>query len=579
MLRHTLAASLLLFIPSFASAQSDARESALAAFSMEFYRDQVAASPAQLAEKFQGACDQGYAPACQRKNWFIDGAASLQKAQEVLAPSCDAGDPVACMVTGWAFEAAAAATKLPDERDRLQKRAARNYKIHCDAGFVEACDDYASMLYQYPSLGAEPRAAVKRWQDACLAGVGGACDSLAKLHLNGGPAIKPNRRAALDYANRSCTAGYAAGCATLGAMEDGAWSVDKLDSLYGDICEDGHRDSCWKLARSYFDGVHDEPTEGRAQALFASACDLGHANACYEAGRHYGDGQATDDVKAAEYYRRACDLGAPAACAAVVDMMLSGRSAGTVKDSLPAFTVACEQRDSATACSVLGQALIEGADVPRDAERGRRLLMRACKDESSDPQACAQLARACEEGWGGDRDRTEASRYYRWSCLSGQLDSCARRGDLLTSDVGVRRDDLEALAMYERACAAPAGSMFAATSCRKAGTIVQEGTFVPRDLPRAQTYFKSACDQGDAQGCLGLGQVLNEGVNGSPDPAGARSAFESAIAAGSLDAKRQLAKLLWTGAGGSKDKGRAKKLAKEACQAGDPIACRGPAFL
>ncbi len=547
---------------------------ALEAFSIEFYRHNVADTPDGLAARFQEACERGYNPACRRNNWFDGRHADLAAAAEALLPSCESGDPVACIVTGWQQEAVGRAAGTPAERLRQIKRAARNYKLHCDKSYAPSCHDYARVLYEEKALGADPRAAVKRWQDACIQGVAPSCNTLAQLHLTGGPAIRPNRRTAKDYAKRACDQGFPEGCATLGAMEQDGWDVATFDAFYGDLCSRGHRDSCWTLARTYFDGIHPEPIEGRAQDLFAQACDLGHARSCFESGRHHDEGQNTDNAKAAHYYQRACELGAPAGCDSFVDMILAGRTDGSVKEATGAFEVACEQRESKRACSVLGQALIVGVDVPRDAVRGRSLLHRACPDERSDPAACADLARAYEEGLGGDRDRTEASQYYRWACVSGHAASCMRRGDLLQSDVGVRRDDYEALNMYERAC----GEGMAA-ACRKGGLIPHEGTYVSQDLPRAAGLYEKACDMGDGLGCYGLGQVLELGTEGTPDFEGARRAYEDAVHRGMADAKGSLARLLWNGYGGKKDKGRARKLASEACRNGDNPACQGPKAL
>ena len=37
----------------------------------------------------------------------------------------------------------------------------------------------------------------------------------------------------------------------------------KLDAFYGKLCDAGHRESCWRLARVYYDGIYPEPVEGR----------------------------------------------------------------------------------------------------------------------------------------------------------------------------------------------------------------------------------------------------------------------------------------------------------------------------
>jgi len=555
-----------------AHAQGEARDLALDAFEVEFFRHDVAMTPQALEEAFADACERGYSPACSRVSWMdAEGHADLQAAMDVLVPSCDAGEPVACIVVGWANEELAA--QRSQNRERYIKRAARNYKVHCDAGYMPACHDYARTLYDYPFLGADPRAAVKRWQEACDAGVGASCTTLAELYADGGRSVRPSSSSARRYAEKACEADHPAGCAVLAEMDADSWDVPKLDETFGDLCERGHRASCWRLARTYFDGIHPEPESGRTEELFERSCDLGHARGCFEAGRFYDTG-GSSDAQAADYYERACELGAASGCSAQVDMILAERVEGSIKSALPAFELACEERESLPACARLAYALIEGVDVPRDAERGKQLLHKVCRDENSDPDACASLGKVYEEGLGGVRDRTEASKYYRWSCGAGHIESCQARGDLLVSDVGVRRDDHEALNMYQRACEGGIEE-----GCRKAGDIVYTATYVKRVLPMAEDFYTRGCDAKDADSCLGLGRIREEGVDGTPDMAGAREAYDLAVQYGSLDAKRQLARLLWNGFGGKKDKKRAKQLSSDACQNGDPVACRGPQFL
>lgn len=554
-----------------ARAQSggEARDYAYDTLRLEFQRDGLSATAEDLERRFQTACDKGYNPACRRSSWLTGGVPDPQKVLAVFQPSCEAADQVACLVMGWALDAIAQAEKNTDERDRTWRKAARQLKADCDSGFQPACHDYAGYLYENKGVVSDPAPALRRWKTACDKGESASCTKLARLYADGGAGVTPNTATARSFANQACNRGYADGCAVLGGIDDAGWSAAKLDGFYGDLCQKGHRESCWRLARVYYDGIYPEPVEGRLSGLFARGCELGHARSCYEAGRWDID-HGGDVSQAAHRFGAACKLGDSAGCSAQVDLILSGRTEGTVRDAYAAFDVACEARQSILACQALAFALLDGVSVPRDAERGRTLLLRVCRDERSDPTACMALGRAFEEGLGGDRDRTEASKYYRWACAGGNVDACMRRGDLLVSDVGVRRDDHEALNMYERACD---GGI--AAGCYEAGRILDEATYVKQDLPRAATLYTRACDGQDARGCFGLGKVSER----TPDMVAARAAYEKAITEGSLEAKRALARLLFNGYGGGRQKGKAKQLCRDACQAGDAVACRGPAFL
>jgi TPR repeat protein len=568
-------ALLLLGLSGGASAQSpgEARELALTALRLEFERDGLAATESELEARFAKACERGYSVACRRSTWLVDGKPDFRKVQDVFTPSCEAGDDVACLVMGWALDAIASRIKDVDLRDKTWREAARQLKSSCLEGYQPACHDYAGFLYANKGVESPPDPALRRWKDACDAREYASCTQLARLHLEGGSGVAPNRATAQRFAATACTGGYPDGCAVLGAIDDSSWAADKLDKFYGGLCDQGHRDSCWRLARSYYDGVRPEPTPGRLQALFERGCELRHARSCFEAGRWQID-HGGEVATAAQRFGRACNLGDAAGCSAQVDLILSERTPGSVKDAYHAFDVACEAGQSLRACLDLALALIEGEQIPRNAERGRTLLMRVCTDESSDPKACTALGESFEEGLGGERDRTKASSYYRWACAANVFEACKRRGDLLVSDVGVRRDDHEALNMYERACE---GKI--ALACNEAARILYEGTFVKQDLARAASLYSQGCQAGEPQACFGLGQVLERGPGATPDMKSAREAYTRAVELGSLDAKRSLARLLWNGFGGSKQKGRAKQLCREACQGGDAVACRGPAFL
>lgn len=552
----------------------DGRDLALSALRLEFERDGVTASGEDLSEAFKKACERGYNPSCRRDTWLTDGRPDPVKVLPIFETSCESGDPVACLVMGWMLDLKAQKQTSPEERDRLWRKAARELKADCDGGFTPACHDFAGYLYFNRGITSDPRPALARWKTACDQGEAASCDQLARLSAAGGPGVTQNQDQARTLARRACDLGYAAGCSFLGSMDDRSWDAARVDEFYGKLCEGGHRDSCWSLARTYYDGLRQEPVEGRARDLFLRACDLRHPRACFESGRWILDhGGAVED--AARLYGTACNLGDAAACSAQVDLILAGKVAIPFKETHEAFDVACEQRQSIPACTSLAYALLAGTDVPRDAERARVLLQRSCTDPGSDPQACARLGNMFVEGLGGDRDRTEAVKYLRWSCNAGVAESCFQRGELLSSDEGVRRDDAEAVAMFTIAC-----DRQLAQGCYLAGKILDAGTFVKQDLAAASTFFQRACDAGIPASCTALGTVQERGVGGTPDYAAARAAYQSAIDKGApIPAKRLMARLLWNGLGGRSERGRAKQYCKESCQAGDAKSCGGPASL
>src|SRR6187397_2530104 len=94
-------ACLLPSAPASAQPAGEARDMARAAFRLEFRRDGLTASDVDLDQRFAQACERGYAPACRRGSWLVDGHTDPHKVMQVLEPSCEAGDGVACLVVGW----------------------------------------------------------------------------------------------------------------------------------------------------------------------------------------------------------------------------------------------------------------------------------------------------------------------------------------------------------------------------------------------------------------------------------------------------------------------------------------------
>ncbi|MBX2802436.1 MAG: sel1 repeat family protein [Myxococcales bacterium] len=570
-----LLVSCAVLAPAAFAQGGDAQDLALQALRLEFERDNVAATAEELNRRFREACEGGYNPACRRSTWQADGEVDANRVREIFLPSCEAGDPVACLVTSYALDAMARTERLDDDKGKLWRKSASILKTSCDRRFAPACHEFAWHIFEGKGLAlSDPvKPALKEWNKACDAREWAACTQLARVYRDGGP-VKSNAKAARKYAQMACRANYPDACYVLGRMDDSGWTGAQMDTFYGGLCERGHKLGCWRLARAYYDGIHPEPAQGRIQGLFERGCALDHAQACFEAGRWEQDLPNGDDARAAPLFGRACELEYAAGCSAQVDMILAGRVEGSVRSAFNAFDLACEQRQSVEACTELGYHLLDNESAERDPARGRELLGRVCTSDASDPEACFVLGRTHEEGIGGDRDRTDASTFYRWACKSGYIEACIRRGELLISDVGVRRDDQEALVMFGQACD---GQL--ARGCAQAGQILEEGTYVRKNNAAAAEWYGKGCEQDHPDSCRGLGRVHEEGVDGQRDLHAARAAQQKAVDLGSLDAKRDLSRLLWNGMGGPRKRGAAKKLAREACQAGDAVACRGPNFL
>ncbi|MCB9674180.1 MAG: sel1 repeat family protein [Alphaproteobacteria bacterium] len=530
----------------------------------DFNRRGLSLPRSAIAGRYKAMCDGGWPLACEASSWHDDGMSSLEKGADAFTRACKGGDQAACIAEGWSHEAAAQKANDAEE----YKAAARRYKDLCDSDKNQyACYEYGAILFNNLGVTADPRLGIRRWEGACDEGEGAACTVLARIWFDG-VKVKADAEKAKGYANKACSAGDPHGCyeqARIGGK------ADAMAAKQTELCQKGGVDACWAMASSYLSGERPEPSKGTARSLLDLGCELGHAQSCSAAATAaLAD---ADDATAAKLYRRACMSNDITSCTGLVDLIVTERTDGSVKQDRYAFEVACSRGGNATACSVLGLALLEGESLKKDTARARSLLKQSCIDKTSPARPCFVLGDLYETGAGGERDRTLAATYYKWACAQGWGEACDRRGDLLDQGVGVAEDDAEAVASYQLGCDAGFPN-----ACHKAAVILDEGTNIPRDAKRALGLYDMGCEKGVGEACLRLGKLYVEGAGTDKDEAKARDAFEKAVALKNVEAHRRLARLLWFGLGGKKDKKRAKALCAAGCQADDPIACRGPAW-
>jgi TPR repeat protein len=118
---------------------------------------------------------------------------------------------------------------------------------------------------------------------------------------------------------------------------------------------------------------------------------------------------------------------------------------------------ACKRQDDAKACNHVG-VLLEFDPDNADPALASRFYQRACN--ATYYPGCNNLAWLYLGGHGVPQDKAHAMRlfYYaydaaRVACIDGDITGCMMAGDLVDRGFGVKQDDAEALAFFERACA------------------------------------------------------------------------------------------------------------------------------
>ena len=175
---------------ALAQTAGEARDLALVALRLEFERDGLAATDADLDARFKTACDKGYNPACRRSTWLVNGEPDPAAVVEVFQPSCEAGDEVACLVMAWSLDA--------DRRRRAHHRRAGPHlaegrpsaEVRLRRGLQPACHEYAGYLYENKGIvvrpGARPSAAGR---PPATGASGRAAPSSRELYKDGGAGV------------------------------------------------------------------------------------------------------------------------------------------------------------------------------------------------------------------------------------------------------------------------------------------------------------------------------------------------------------------------------------------------------
>ena len=295
---------------------------------------------------FAGACSQRVMLGCVHLghvHWARATPADRSRAAALYGQACDGGYMYGCYnLAGLYLHGHGVA------RDRA--RAEALLQIACDGGYRRACSAFGVSRFL-----SDPRAAVKRFTEACRQGDWRGCHYLGLAKLSG-RGVAGDPAGGLRLLRRGCDA--------------------------------GHARSCVALAKAYYLGKLVQRDHRRAARLAARACRLGDTDGCHALALLYsrGHGLARQPARAAALwhkvaaiYRTGCDRGGLRSCHALAHYHLEGH--GVPRDPRIAAALlrrACEG-GYLWSCETLGRLYLRGRGVPRAPARGRALLRRACK--------------------------------------------------------------------------------------------------------------------------------------------------------------------------------------------------------
>lgn len=242
-------------------------------------------------------------------------------------------------------------------------------KKGCDKDKGEDCLALGDLLLDKPKKENDDAATKKAFDAACEQGKQHGCVMAAMLLRRTSTKLSDAVKGAKVY-EKACNEGEPSGCLLLAMTLEGA-IVEGKPVLETDI--------------------------PRARKLLTKACDDGYAPACTELGGTYaGFAEDADEKRAYQLYKKACAKG-------------------------------CQR-----GCTRQGHALLLGAGVDEDLQKGLELTEKACKKGRPDfPDyaaiACDTLGEAYGDGkYGAKKSAKSAAVFYTRACNMGLESSCAK---------------------------------------------------------------------------------------------------------------------------------------------------------
>jgi uncharacterized protein len=185
-------------------------------------------------------------------------------------------------------------------------------------------------------------------------------------------------------------------------------------------------------------------------------------------------------------------------------------------DQRAAFVRAAAEAGVAEAQAILGQMLLDGTDVARDAPGAVGWFWKAAAQGHL--MATNMLGRCYDLGWGVPVDKARAAEWYRVAADRGLDWAMYNLATLMTLGEGVPQDRPGALALFRKAADLTGN----AKAINYIGSFHEDGWVVDRDMGEAARLYALAAEGGDFRGMFNHARMLID----AGDMAGARSWIE-----------------------------------------------------
>lgn len=231
-------------------------------------------------------------------------------------------------------------------------------------------------------------------------------------------------------------------------------------------------------------------------------CNKGDPMSCTLLGEMFeeGKGAEQDDVKAAKFFKQACDQKETFGCMHYA-LFLDKARGGLKEDPQKAaatMRAACDEGNP-TGCTNYGVFLQNGRGVEKDSARALKLFKVGC--DAGLGNGCFSAALLTSRGDAGPADPAAGAKLYERACQGGEWRSCSNLGVMYqTGAPGVNKDPVRAMRLYRRACESDSPRA-AAAGCTNVGELYRDGLGVAKDRAKAAEFYRRGCKGGQKEAC------------------------------------------------------------------------------
>jgi TPR repeat protein len=384
--------------------------------------------------------------------------------------------------------------------------------------------------------------------------------------------------------------------------ESGRPNLVRALELFHAAWDEGDKMAAWWIGYKLRagDGVRQDKALGREWIEKSATAGCSGAMQQMGSDAEHGRGCEKDAYAAADWYRRAAELGDMECQCKLANLLLRGEE-GIAKDGAQAvrWLKCAAARNDANAQRMLGVVYLLGIDVVRNVRFGRKWLTRAAEngdadaawrlghllqqDDEPDPPAAtkwflqaalaghseaqAALGTCYWRGPGVDADAHAAFKWIHLSALQGEPQGLYLLGRLYRDGVGVEADYAQAAQYFRRA--AERGD---ASGQGHLGWCYLHGKGVDRDIAEGMLWLARAAEQGDAAASRMIGRALLEGIGVERNAAEASKWLLDAAEKGDASGQYELALLYAEGRGLQQNGEEARQWMEKAAAQGDESA-------